>query len=306
MSDKGRLSDVSPHPCTPALKGGKQRDKRRRLFFPSCALPPGAAMPLTYCAVLEGEDSDLTLLAACFTEPDCHVARGADADGTPLWTLRSSDLVLEPNPVHRTATTDTGTAEIAFDETWDTVDAWTAARLSAMNGAARLLDPRYEPVRIALLRCEDADGTVIALRQAGPGFRLPNACRAPEAPEVQDFVRQWAALALANETVATVLAVLTARPTWTGLGLVLNAISADIGGLHNVDPWIGKDTRGRLNGSIQFARTLSEGPRHLGNIDGKWNAEQAMPLWEAHRIVWELVNQWIGSKVGRVVERRYW
>lgn len=263
-------------------------------------------MPLSYCAVLEGEDSDLALLAACFTEPECSVARGADADGRPLWTLRSSDLVLEPRLVPRTATTGTVKAEIPFDETWDTVDAWTTARLSAMNGAARLLDPRYEPVRIELLRCEEADGTVIAHRQVGAGFRLPNACRAPEAPEVQDFVRQCAALALADETVATVFAILTARPTWTAFGLVLNAISADIGGLHHVDPWIGKDTRGRLNGSIQFARTLSEGPRHLGNIDGKWNADQAMPLWEAHRIVRELVNQWIGSKVGRVVERRYW
>ena len=259
-------------------------------------------MPTTYCAVIDGGDSDLELLAACFTEPDCHVARTGCGDGT-VWTLRSSDLALDAKPERRVAITNTGNEEIDFDGNWEAVETWVTERLPALNGAARLLEPRYVPVQVVVLHSEAADGTVLAVRATSRGQRCPY--RPPEIPEVQDLVRQWAALALRDETVATVLAVLAMPPTWTALGLVLNAISDDVGGQEGLEQWIAKPLLRRLTGSINFARRLDEGPRHLGKVAGTWDADAALDLGQARRLVGEIANLWIGSKIGSVVRRTH-
>lgn len=261
-------------------------------------------MPITYCAALDGRDSDLALLGACFTEPTCRVVCRNRGDGV-VWTLRSSDLVLNPKPERRLAITNTGHDEVEFDGNWDAVETWVAERLPALNGAARLLEPRYEPVEVVALRSEAADGTALAVRATSRGLWVPGGYRPPENPEVRDLVRRWAALALRDEAVATVLAVLAMPPTWTALGLVLNAISDDVGGQEGLEQWIAKPWLRRLTGSIHFARKLEEGPRHLGKVDGKWNADAALDLRQARRGIDELVNGWIGSKIGRVAHRTY-
>ena len=210
-----------------------------------------------------------------------------ERNGTKNWTLRSSELVFEK----------------PGDE-WDMVKAWTTARLHAMNGAARLLDPWHHPVWIREFRCRKAGSGLIYGMENWDWGHGPFPPRPPRTPEAQDRVREWAAQALADDAVATVLMVLTMPPTWTTLGLVLDAISHDLGGQKYLEQWMDKPALRRLSGSINFARNPVEGPRHMGKIDEKWNREAALPLWEAHGIVRELARQWIGSKIDRVAEHK--
>ncbi|MBB3268731.1 hypothetical protein FHW79_006406 [Azospirillum sp. OGB3] len=244
-------------------------------------------MTFTYWAILDGTDSALTLLADCFNQPGCQVQFTEERNGTKNWTLRSSELVFEK----------------PGDE-WDTVKAWMTARVHAMNGAARLQDPWHHPVRIREFRCRGAGGGPTEIHENWDWDPGPFPPRPPRTPEAQDLVRQWAELALADKAVAKVLMVLTMPPTWTALGLVLDAIKHDLGGQKYLEHWMGKPGLRQFTGSINFARNLAEGPRHMGKIDEKWNREAALPLWEAHGIVRELARQWIGSKIDRVAEHK--
>ena len=79
---------------------------------------------------------------------------------------------------------------------------------------------------------------------------------------------------------------------------------SDIGGQKGIEGMMDKADLRRLTGSINFARNLKEGPRHLGKIDAKWDPAAALPLWQAHGIVLELVKWWIGSKIKRAGEQR--
>lgn len=261
-------------------------------------------MTITYWAILDSwQEDSLKLLAACFTEPECRVEWSQESDDTGTWTLRSSELEYAARPVRSAVGPDAGAVETMVHEghtlgdAMDAVDAWTAARLQAMNGAARLLDPHFEPVRIVELRGKRAGSGITVIHEKGysNGWR-PVPTRPATTLETQNFARQSAALALMDETVATVLAVLTARPTWVALGLVLNAIGDDLGGQQHLEVWLDKADLRRLTGSINFSRKLGEGPRHLGKIDGKWNSAMALPLGQAHGLVVEIVNRWVRSK----------
>jgi hypothetical protein len=251
-----------------------------------------------YAAVLRGAEIDLKMLAHCFSS---GITRVVLIEGEPpLYELRSVEFGLEPR-WERRVTTD-GQA-IRLNANWQFVGERSESFLRAMNGAARLARSAFEPVMIEGLHCYDDAGSRCgaATWKLGVSREFRTYSFPTERRGLAGLVRKWAALAGDDAAVSEALHVYGAFPvTWSSLWLIFEIIANDVGGQAELkkQPWTNEKEIRRFAGSANHARTIHEGIRHAGGVDPKWNPSRGMDLGLARVFITNLLNEWLGSKIG--------
>lgn len=251
-----------------------------------------------YSAVLRGAEIDLRMLAHCFTRNDARIVPISREEGT-VYALQSSKFILPPR-WKRHVVSDGGVVHL--NANWEVVGGEAEKILRAMNGAARLSRPSFNPATIRGLECFELNGIFRGARTWE--FTLPGELRTyafpPKRTRLVDLIQKWVELARSDNSADEVLHIFGSFPTtWSTLYLIFDIVRADMGGESEMlkRPWIVKTTLKRFTASANKTRSIKEGARHGGPAEDGWNPGNAMDLMRGRDFIVQLLNGWLAEKV---------
>lgn len=255
---------------------------------------------IEYRFSLGGDEIDLSLLELCFSDKECCVSKRVLEDGSSEWILSAIPLFQRPARFSYRPAKSLRTKKrfkTQFDDNIAEVQALADQLISCMDGAAKLLRPNFRSIGIAAIYSYGTDGRWLGTSVSGSSGRrfysLPG-----KKGGLPDLVRRWTECGMEDPSVSDALHIYgSGAITWSSLYLVYEIIRDDCGG--NFKDIVSRKDLGDFCSSANNNRTFSEGSRHAEKIrNPRAKARTALSVQEANSIVRQMLNAWLGDKIG--------
>ena len=241
----------------------------------------------TYFAVLNGADTDLCLLYSLFQNGNIfNIVAVSDDDGVQ-YQIHSDRFILSTDIIRE-------------EENWQFIEKETYGAIKLMNGAAKLIQSNFLPIRI------DSFHKISQKNSENIAIQRPTTKEKKYEVNVSDNImaltQEWVKYGYHNDNVSFVLQVYgNVQSNWASLRSIFETIQNDIGGEIALRKrrWLSVEQIRNLKIKHEKQTKICGNSIYTKSVSMRQNSKKTSFL-EAEESVQQIINMWLSEKIGTI------